>query len=214
MTTLPLRPANTGGLALIPTWFADLAVTAAPLLVAALWRKRAVGLAAALAAITLAAIVLSGTRSVLLALAGLGLVTVMILIDRRRGGVTVAAAAVASIAIGTAAALVLLASPRALDEGRFSAYGSAVERFTESPLFGGGPGTYGVRRMSETVDGFGYRPSVPTALGMAPDVQNWLLPDRYPSYVWRLDHPHRPYVAGSWTYRLGRPACVATAALG
>jgi hypothetical protein len=50
-------------------------------------------------------------------------------------------------------------------------------------------------------------PSIPTQLGMAPDFQAWRLPSRYPSFVWRLTHPNRPYVEGTWTYAFGRPAC-------
>ena len=152
VTSLPLRPANSGGLALIPTWFADLMATVTPLLVAALWRRGARVPAGTLAAIAVAAIVLTGTRSVLLLLIGLFVVTLVIVAGRRRGGRTVAIAGLASIGIGAAGIAVLLASARSFDEGRFSAYASAVDRFVESPLLGGGPGTYGVRRMSDVVD--------------------------------------------------------------
>jgi O-antigen ligase len=156
VTSLPLRPANSGGLALIPTWFADLMATAAPLLVAALWRRGARVPAGALAAIALGAIVLTGTRSVLLLLIGLFVVTLVIVAGRRRGGRTVAIAGLASVGIGAAGIAVLLASARSFDEGRFSAYASAVDRFAEAPLLGGGPGTYGVRRMSDVVDSIGH----------------------------------------------------------
>jgi hypothetical protein len=57
--------------------------------------------------------------------------------------------------------------------------------------------------------GFGYRPTTPFELGVAPDFQSRLLPTYYPAFIWRLEHPVRPYVAGSWTFSLGRPACVA-----
>jgi O-antigen ligase len=156
ITSLPLRPGNTGGLALIPTWFADLVALAAPMLVAALWRRGVRRVAVALAVITLVAIVLTGTRSVLLIIAGLVVVTLVLSIGSRRGGRTIAVAAVASLAIASAGIAVLLASGRSFDEGRFSAYASAVDRFRESPLFGGGPGTYGVRRMSDMVDILGH----------------------------------------------------------
>jgi hypothetical protein len=92
----------------------------------------------------------------LLVLAGLGVVLLMIAIVRRRGGPTVVVAAVASTAIAAAAAWILLASSRSFDEGRFSAYASAVDQFAEFPLLGGGPGTYGVRRMSDSVDTLGH----------------------------------------------------------
>ncbi len=156
ITSLPLRPANTGGLALIPTWFADVMVTTAPLLGAGLWRAGRGGVAIALVVIATGAVVLTGTRSVMLLLAGLVVVTLVFAIGRRRGGRTVAVAAAAAISIAAAGAAVLLASARSFDEGRFSAYASAVDRFLESPLLGGGPGTYGVRRMSDVVDLLGH----------------------------------------------------------
>ncbi len=48
--------------------------------------------------------------------------------------------------------VVILGSGRSFDEGRSSAYASAISRFTESPILGTGPGTYGVLRMADAVD--------------------------------------------------------------
>jgi hypothetical protein len=56
--------------------------------------------------------------------------------------------------------------------------------------------------------GYGYLPSLPTKLLMAPEDQAWMLPTYYPSFIWRLAHPERPYVAGTYSYAMGRPACV------
>jgi hypothetical protein len=102
------------------------------------------------------AIVVSGTRSVLLLLAGLFVVTLIFSVGRRRGGRAVAITAVASSAIAVAGGAVFLASGRSFDEGRFSAYASAIDQFVASPLLGGGPGTYGVRRLSDVVDSLGH----------------------------------------------------------
>jgi hypothetical protein len=55
---------------------------------------------------------------------------------------------------------------------------------------------------------FGYEPTMPIRLGSVPDVEGRLLPIYYPPFIWRLDHPYRPYVIGTWTYVLARPACV------
>ncbi len=156
LTSLPLRPATSGGLTLIPTWFADFAALTFPLIVAMLWHRGARWVATVVAAVAGLAIVVSGTRSVLLLLAGLFVVTLIFTVGRRRGGRAVAISAVASIAIGAAGAAVFLASGRSFDEGRFSAYASAVDQFVATPLLGGGPGTYGVRRLSDVVDTLGH----------------------------------------------------------
>ncbi len=55
-------------------------------------------------------------------------------------------------------AVVVLGSGRSFDEGRSSAYASAIARITESPLVGTGPGTYGVKRMGDPVDVIGHLP--------------------------------------------------------
>jgi hypothetical protein len=55
---------------------------------------------------------------------------------------------------------------------------------------------------------FGYLPRTPTELGVAPGFRSRMLPDRYPEFIWHLVNPLRPYVTGTWTYALGRPACV------
>jgi hypothetical protein len=156
LTSLPLRPASSGGLTLIPTWFADLAVTTVPLIVAVLWHRGARWVSVAVAAAAVTEIVVSGTRSVLLLLAGLFVVTLVFLVGRRRGGCAVAISAVASLAIATAGGAVFLASGRSIDEGRFSAYASAVDQFAHAPLLGGGPGTYGERRLTDVVDVIGH----------------------------------------------------------
>ena len=50
----------------------------------------------------------------------------------------------------------VVGSSRGLDEGRSSAYASAIARITESPVVGTGPGTYGVERMRDPVDVLGH----------------------------------------------------------
>jgi hypothetical protein len=55
---------------------------------------------------------------------------------------------------------------------------------------------------------FGHDPTTPTKLGVAPGFQRRMLPVLYPEFIWHLVSPLRPYVNGTWTYSLGRPACV------
>jgi hypothetical protein len=56
--------------------------------------------------------------------------------------------------------------------------------------------------------GLGYLPLTPTKLGVVPEVQSRVLPERYPEFIWHLVNPLRPHVTGTWTYEPGRPACV------
>ena len=156
LTSLPLRPSNTGGLALIPTWLADLVALGSPVLVANLWRRGARIPAALFGVIALGAIMLTGTRSVLLLVAAVSVVAVLVVIRGRAGRGIVAVVITGVLAIGIAGAVVALGSSRGFDEGRSSAYASAVARITESPLLGTGPGTYGVERMRDPVDVIGH----------------------------------------------------------
>ena len=58
----------------------------------------------------------------------------------------------------------------------------------------------------------GFHPTTPDELMVAPTDQTRALPLLYPTFVWKLDHPQRPYVAGTWTFSSGRPLCVAPGA--
>ena len=168
VTSLPLRPSNVGGLAQIPTYLADVVAVGTPVTVAALWRRRARIPAVLFALAGFGAIVLTGTRSVLLIITGLAIAAVLLAIRDRVGqrrAVTVLVTAV--LAVGAIGLVVTLASSRSLDEGRSSAYASAVARFTESPILGSGPGTYGVERMGDPVSIIGWL--------VFPDAHNILL---------------------------------------
>jgi O-antigen ligase len=156
ITTLPLRPSNTGGLALIPTWLADLVALGSPVVIADLWCRGSRRGAVAFGVVVLAAIVLTGTRSVLLIIAGVSVVAILIVIRGRARRGVVTAVITGVIAIGIVGAVVVLGSTRSFDEGRSSAYASAVARITESPLLGTGPGTFGVERMRDPVDVIGH----------------------------------------------------------
>jgi hypothetical protein len=54
---------------------------------------------------------------------------------------------------------------------------------------------------------YSFVPRQPAELLMAPTGQVGPLPDRYPSFVWRLNQPKHPYVAGTWTYSIRPPTC-------
>lgn len=153
VTSLPLRPLGDGGLIQIPTWLGDVIALSAPVAVVSMWTGNARVAGATLAVAASLAIVLSGTRSVLLLIIVLAVFTAALLIRRRASRrvavvATIGAAAVAVLGLG-----VILLAGRSFDEGRSSAYASAIERFGMSPLAGTGPGTYGVLRMSDAVDG-------------------------------------------------------------
>ena len=151
VTSLPLRPSNAGGLALIPTYLADVVGVGTPVVVATLWLRGARIPAVLFALVAFGAIVLTGTRSVLLIIAGLALAAVLIAIRDRAGRRAVSVVITAVLAVGAVGLVVALASSRSFDEGRSSAYASAIARFTESPILGSGPGTYGVERMHDPV---------------------------------------------------------------
>ena len=54
-------------------------------------------------------------------------------------------------------------------------------------------------------------PAMPIAIGISPGFSVASLPYRYPAQPWGIDRPQHPYVAGIWTYGLGRPTCATTA---
>jgi O-antigen ligase len=152
ITTLPLRPLGDGGIVQIPTWLGDVIALCAPVVVASLWIRHARTLAVALAVAAMVAIVLSGTRSVLLLVVVLSIVAAAVLLrDRANRRVTLAVSILATgvVVIGLG---VILLTGRSFDEGRSSAFASAIDRFTSSPFVGTGPGTYGVYRMGDPVD--------------------------------------------------------------
>lgn len=156
MTSLPLRPANVGGLAVIPTWLADLVALGTPVVVASLWGRGARVPASLFALVALGTIALTGTRSVLLLIAAVSGASVLIVARRRAGRGIVTVVITGALAIGILGIIVALGASRTFDEGRSSAYASAVARITESPLLGAGPATYGVERMRDPVDVIGH----------------------------------------------------------
>jgi hypothetical protein len=98
------------------------------------------------------AIVLSGTRSVLLLVVVLSVVAAAVLLrDRANRRVSLAVSILATVVVVIGIGVILLTG-RSFDEGRSSAYASAIDRLTSSPLAGTGPGTYGVYRMGDPVD--------------------------------------------------------------
>ena len=86
ITSLPMRPSSVAGLALIPTWMADLLALGTPVVVAALWRRGARVIAVLFAGAILGAIVVTGTRSVLLITAVVSLAAILLAIRGRVGG--------------------------------------------------------------------------------------------------------------------------------
>ncbi len=152
VTSLPLRPWYTGGILHIPAWLADVVVLCAPVVVVTLWRAGTRIAAAVLATGGVLAIILTGTRSVLLLIVAVAVVAIVVLVMRRGWRRTGLPIVLALIGIAGVAVAVVLAAGRGFDLGRSSSYASAVDRFLSSPLVGSGPGTYGVRRMSDPVD--------------------------------------------------------------
>ena len=153
VTSVPLRPWYTGGILHIPAWLADVVVLCAPAVVVTLWRSGARIVAAALATGGMLAVVLTGTRSVLLLIVAVAVAVILALVLRSGRRRTRLVLVLALIGIAGVAGAVVLAAGRGFDLGRSSSYASAVDRFLSSPLVGSGPGTYGVTRMSDPVDG-------------------------------------------------------------
>ena len=154
IASLPFRPLGSGGIILLPTWLSDVIALGAPVVVVRLWLAggRARWIAVALAAVTIVAVLISGTRSVLLVAVILSVLTAVFVV-RARGGRRVALAATATaVAIVVVGLGVVLLAGRSFDEGRSSAYASAVDQFVASPVVGGGPDTYAVERMDDVVD--------------------------------------------------------------
>ena len=152
IASLPLRPSDDGGVVQLPTWVGDVIALSTPVVVVSLWmaRTRAAGLALAVTAT--AAVGLSGTRSVLLLVIVLAVVAAAFFVrERASRGVSVGASLLAAGVLVLGVAVIVFAG-RSFDEGRSSAYVSAVDRFVSSPIMGTGPGTYGVLRMSDQVD--------------------------------------------------------------
>jgi O-antigen ligase len=156
VSSLPLRPSDVGGLAQIPTLLADVVAVGTPVFVATLWRRGARLPAVLFGLVAFGAVVLTGTRSVLLIIAGLALAVVLIAIRDRARRRAVSLVVTAVMALGAVGLVVVLTSARSLDEGRSSAYASALARFVESPILGSGPGTYGVERMHDPVSVLGW----------------------------------------------------------
>ena len=152
VTSVPLRPLRDGGVVQLPTWVGDVIVLCTPVVAVRLWIANARTPAVVLAIASMSAMVISGTRSVLLLVVVLSVVVAAVyarLRGTRRAGILASTLAVVVIVIGLGA--VVLAG-RSFDEGRSSSYASAIEQFASSPVTGTGPGTYAVHRMSDTVD--------------------------------------------------------------
>src|SRR4051812_44233631 len=71
VTSLPLRPSNVGGLGQIPTLLADVVAVGTPVVVATLWLRGPRLSAVLFGLVAFGSIVLTGTRSILLIIAGL-----------------------------------------------------------------------------------------------------------------------------------------------
>lgn len=155
IATFPLRPGQAGGLVGIPTWLGDYVVLLAPSVAVALWPgdRRGRWAAGVVVLAGMAALLASGTRSLWLLAALVGGVVATVAITRRWGSRGLAA--VTAPAVGLAVLSVGLAFPdrvaRDLDEGRMSAYATALAAFAERPLFGTGPGTYGIVRLDDDI---------------------------------------------------------------
>ena len=110
VSSLPLRPSNVGGLAQIPTYLADLVGVGTPVVAATLWLRGARIPAVLFGLVAFGAIVLTGTRSVLLIIAGLALAAFLIAIRDRAGRRAVSVVITAVLAVGAVGLVVALAS--------------------------------------------------------------------------------------------------------
>jgi O-antigen ligase len=155
-TSLPLRPLLDGGLIQLPTWVGDVVALCAPIVVVWMWIGNAKAPAVALALAAATAVVLSGTRSVLLLVVVLSIVAVAVVMRGRASRRVVLIGLLAGAVVVVVGLGVVLLAERGFDEGRSSAYGSALDQFNSSPIAGTGPGTYGVLRMGDAVDGLSH----------------------------------------------------------
>jgi hypothetical protein len=155
VTSLPLRPRGAGGLIQIPTWTADVVALVTPVTVAALWTDGHRRVAAAFAVLAAATLAITGVRSVLL-LVVLATVVVGVMAVRRRSDHRLGAWIAVAVAIVVIGSGLVLMTGRSFDEGRSSAYGTAVVQFVSSAVTGTGPGTYPPFRLGESVPVLSY----------------------------------------------------------
>jgi O-antigen ligase len=151
--SLPLRPANAGGLVPIPTWLGDVTFLVVPSGAYALSQRGVIGRAAAIALIgaALAALFISGTRSLWLIALASALPAALVFGNRRVVMAGAIGLAVIAVAFASQASF-FTATLRSIDEGRSSAFSSAITQFQASPLFGVGPGLYPLRRLAEPIE--------------------------------------------------------------
>ena len=153
--TVPLRPLDAGGLASIPTWMSDYVVVVGPAIVVAFARTGRLGRWAArlLALACVAAILVAATRSIWLLLAIAAAAIAAAWLWRRPTARLIMALGGLMGMVGVTVFMVAFGPriTRDLDEGRLSAFGSAVAQFLGSPWIGTGPGTYAEYRLSYPV---------------------------------------------------------------
>jgi O-antigen ligase len=156
LKSLPLRPMGSGGLLEIPTWLADVIAISIPAASVSIWLAGRRAIASLLVVVALTALVITGVRSVLLfALAAIAVVGFVWIRPKLGQRTALATTVLGGIGIAAGVGFTMLSS-RSFDEGRLSVYASASTRFLESPIFGSGPDTFGVRRMSDTIDAVGH----------------------------------------------------------
>ena len=149
---MPLRPGSARGLVGIPTWFGDYVVVMTPVVVVNLGRNGRTGRIAAVvvSALALAALLLTGTRSLWLVSAGVAAVTIAVRFRTTRVERRVVVAGTV-VAVCRSRRRLSPGSPgtnlRNADEGRSSAFASAIDMAARQPVLGVGPGTYGVHRL-------------------------------------------------------------------
>ena len=158
---LPLRPGAAGGLVGIPTWLGDYIVAATPVVAVSLGRQGGGARIAAvgLSLVALTAVLITGTRSLwlLVAMEAVVLVAMRLRTTRVSRRVVIAGAILAAGGLLVASRLDLLGRIlRDADEGRSSAFASAIRIASQYPLLGGGPGAYGVHRLDEQVPVFAH----------------------------------------------------------
>src|SRR4051794_33596235 len=105
---VPLRPNAGGGLALLPTWLADLVALLTPVVAAVLWHRHARAGAILLVAVAFGTILLTETRSVLLLVLGVGTVAALLIARQRSGRKGIGLVVGAVIAIGIVSLVIIL----------------------------------------------------------------------------------------------------------
>ena len=143
VTTLPIRPGQIGGLAPSGMDLGDLLMVLGPIALLHLWRMGKAGRTAAFvtAGFAIVCLLIVGSRAIWLA-CSVTCAAIVLATSARYGARSIrrtTAAGLGAVAVLGIAIAAVLRVARDVDEGRVSAYNSAVTMASRSPIFGAGP---------------------------------------------------------------------------